>query len=200
MAQLLVNEFDPELRMIKSDFIRDITRQLLMEASDFNVIGPAASSGKYHPIEELGAGGLARHIRAVFFVLARMMGCNPRYDDPNLRDCMLAAALLHDAEKYTDEGIAHSHMGHPQVMNKRLLAKVSTTQTREQQGQISSIADLVRTHMSRWNYFDENDKELDKNNPDLPKTSDQWLLCYADMVASCKSIHLEFDNNWKLVI
>jgi 23S rRNA maturation-related 3'-5' exoribonuclease YhaM len=209
MSKILVDIFDTQINMIDHDAIRKFVKEMLTESSDYNAIGPAASSGKYHPIESLGRGGLVRHTKAVVHIVNRMMQCNPYYDVANRRNVVIAAAILHDMNKFEDEtGLEHTINTHPIAMWKRIIEKKQTKYNDSYiHDEIYQIANLVLVHMSRWNKYEVNKDERKKDptieakyeTTPLPDTQEAWLLCYADMVSSDKMTHFNFDENWNIV-
>lgn len=71
---------------------------------------PSSSSGKYHPIDELGPDGTVRHTRKVFAVadaLATAMGLH------HYRDVILTAALVHDLCKQGVTRMGRTVSNHP---------------------------------------------------------------------------------------
>lgn len=108
--------FNNELRLVVNPIIREFTEECLKAAPDYVFEDcPSSSTGKYHPIDELGADGTILHTRKVFalaYELCRGLDCE------DYRDEICAAALLHDMAK---QGLTKTGMttkDHPQIMAK----------------------------------------------------------------------------------
>lgn len=96
-AEEKVAHFEPELRRIYDQKIREFARLCLVYAPDYIFIDcPSSSGGKYHPLDELSADGTIIHIRKVFtmaYEIVKGLACEDR------RDIVLTAALVHDLRK-----------------------------------------------------------------------------------------------------
>jgi len=106
--------FREELNLIIKKNIRDFTKAVIVAAPDYVFEDcPSATSGKYHPIDELAGDGTVIHSRKVFslaYGLCRALDCEHH------RDEIIAAALLHDLAKQGLESTGHTTKNHPQVM------------------------------------------------------------------------------------
>jgi len=106
--------FKNELELIINPAIREFVEECLKQAPDYVFTDcPSSSSGKYHPIEELGPDGTVLHTKKVFamaYELSRGLDCE------QYRDEICAAALLHDMAKQGMTQSGHTIKTHPQVM------------------------------------------------------------------------------------
>lgn len=114
--------FKPELNLIQKKDVRDFIKECLKEAPDYVFEDcPSSSSGKFHPIDELGADGTLIHTKRVFAVayeLSRALDCEHE------RDEICAAALLHDLVKQGEgTGTGHTLKNHPEL-GAKLVAKI----------------------------------------------------------------------------
>lgn len=136
-----------EIEKIVSPDIKDFTYQAFAEVDPKFWIAAASSTGKYHPAEDNGEGGLVRHVvKAVAVVeqFARRDGFSPRE-----LDIALSAILLHDTckngviweSKFTDytHGIIAAKWLEKFVLN-------------DDRGAKSEIINAVRYHMGQWSY------------------------------------------------
>jgi len=110
--------FKNELDLIVNLAIREFVEECLRQAPDYVFVDcPSSSSGKYHPIEELGPDGTILHTKKVFalaYELSRGLDCE------QYRDEICAAALLHDMAKQGMTRSGHTIKTHPQVMAKQV--------------------------------------------------------------------------------
>jgi len=105
--------FADQLELIYNDTIREFTRLCICAAPDYFFTDcPASSTGKFHPIDELGADGTILHTKKVFTVayqLCRGLECESR------RDEILAACLIHDLRKQGMKKSGHTAKNHPKL-------------------------------------------------------------------------------------
>ena len=105
------NIFEKELELIFNDSIREFTKLCLYEAPDYFFVNcPASSTGKYHPLNELGADGTMIHTKKVFtlaYELCRGLGCEES------RDEILSACIIHDLLKQGKSRTGHTIKTHP---------------------------------------------------------------------------------------
>lgn len=174
------NIFKMELEQIVDLDLRGKVKDILDLVDPRHETEPASSTGKYHPDFAHGIGGLVRHTKAVVMIASEL--CNTR---PGInRDYMLAAAILHDMHKYKDVGKYTCHE-HPFLM----------ACDASEAGLPATIVVAIESHMGRWN-------TSNRSTVVLPVPSDdfQWLLHYADYLASRTWLKLTFDENNNLVV
>jgi len=108
--------FKEELKLIGKKPVRDFVRECIRKVPDYVFTNcPSSSTGKFHPIEELGPDGTILHTKKVFAVayeLSRGLDCEHH------RDEICAAALLHDMTKQGFKRSGHTRKNHPQTMAK----------------------------------------------------------------------------------
>jgi len=172
--------FDPELQLITDVELRGLVIKVLECVDNRHETEPASSTGKYHPDFAHGEGGLVRHTKAVVFMVSEL--CNTR---PGInRDYMLAAAILHDMHKYKDTGKYTCHE-HPFLM----------ACDASEAGLPQPVVLAIESHMGQWT-------TSNRSSVVLPVPSDdfQWLLHYADYLASRTWLKLTFDEQNNLVL
>lgn len=178
MGEKLVNEFKTEIESIKTEKIKNFVIELLKKCSDMNATEPASSTGKYHPVADLGNRGLIRHSKMVAKLSEIMCKSIPYYDDELHHDILYAAALVHDMGKYDESNGKYSIVAHPLF----LADKIREMNT-EDDADIEKIASIVETHMSRWNDISKRPYKDQKEMP-LPKTLEQYIVVFADLVSA----------------
>lgn len=178
--------FEDELALIFRQDVKDFTVACINEAPDYVFYDcPSSSSGKYHPIEELGGDGTIIHTKKVFklaYELTRALDCESR------RDEVSAAALLHDLTKQGLKKAGHTIKEHPQIM-ARLIADVYKERFTDKLDRESAaiIYYCVYYHYGPWT-----DVQVRK---DINKYSSMELSVFlADYIASRRFVHLNFDN------
>lgn len=169
---------------IPHEAFRKLTERALEEAPAAFWTAPASTSGKYHPADSLGRGGLVRHTRKVFRLtvdLLNMLGI----EADNIRHSIaLSAALLHDTWKVTKE-TEHSNFEHP------VLAALAVDQLlKEFSADISHLAgsllcQAIRSHMGRWTTSKHSSYTLP-----APESQLDHIVHTADYLASRKHITL----------
>lgn len=105
--------FEKELELIFDLSIREFTRLCIISAPDYFFTDcPASSTGKYHPITELGPDGTILHTKKVVTVayeLCRGLECE------DLRDEILSSCLIHDLLKQGVTRSGHTLKNHPRL-------------------------------------------------------------------------------------
>jgi len=138
---------EKEIGKIKDRYIRAFVESALAKADPKFWLAPASSTGKYHPPEDMGAGGLIRHVQKGVIVVEQFAS-RAKFDDLE-SDMALAAFLLHDICKngvspwgeYTD--YTHGFIAYNWLkqfpLNNRYIKEV--------------ILNAVRLHMAPWCYL-----------------------------------------------
>lgn len=163
---------------------RKLTERALENAPAAFWTAPASTSGKYHPADSLGQGGLVRHTRKVFRLtqdLLNMLGIE--YD--NVRHSIaLSAALLHDTWKVTKE-TEHSNFEHPVLAALAVdqLLKEFAADITHLEG--SLLCQAIRSHMGRWTTSKYSSYTLP-----APESQLDHIVHTADYLASRKHITL----------
>jgi len=155
-AKVVSDLFDDELQLIKSDEIRNLVKEVMDELPlDPFLYKGASSSGKYHPAECRGVGGLTIHTK--YAVQAGLVLID---QDTNLDDCMvenaydliIGALLLHDGFKYGLTGAEqHTDPNHPNLIADYLDQKSTASETgSDRQFYLRKLSELTRSHHGKW--------------------------------------------------
>lgn len=168
----MVNQINnPNIRKFTYDF-------LVKKVPDYFARIPASASGKYHPAESLGYGGLLRHTMAVATIAYDICRLEYLQLKPYDQDLIYAACLLHDTYK---QGLTESGTtirSHPNVAAQEIL-KYAKEVNEEKIGRF--LAGLVVSHMGSWG----NQK---------PGNRAQFLVHLADYIASRRYITMTYDH------
>ena len=165
--------------------LRKLTARALQEAPSSFWSAPASTSGKYHPADSLGIGGLLRHTRKVYHLTAALMAMEGTSRESIVYSVCLAAALLHDTHKVTLDS-PHSHFDHPLRAARAVRTLLPEyPDIPHEAGEM--LLHSISAHMGRWT--------TSKHEPDivlpLPKSFAAKLVHTADFLASRNFITLE---------
>lgn len=162
-----------EINLIENLDIRQFTIKALEKAPDYFWEIPASSSGKYHPLDSLGKGGLVRHTQKVVYFAIEL--CRATSIDGDGKDIAISASLLHDTLKSGVENTGHTVDEHP------LLPIEFYSELAELTGNYDDIMESIKTHMGIW-------------GPKVagpPKTKLQEIVHIADYLASRKEVYIK---------
>ncbi len=135
-----------EVEKIVSEDIKDFTYQALSEVDEKFWTSPASSTGKYHPAEDNGEGGLVRHVVKGVAVVEQSL----RREVATQRevDVAISAFLLHDTCK---NGVVwesnFTDYTHGAIAAKWLEKFELADETAKKE-----ILSAVRYHMGQWSY------------------------------------------------
>jgi len=139
--------FKEELNLIYDKNIREFTRLCIISAPDYFFTDcPASSSGKYHPLDELGWDGTILHTKKVFTVayeLCRGLGCE------DSRDEVLSACIIHDLRKQGLKRSGHTTKNHPDLGAKLVEEVYDATKIIEEDS-YEIIRNAVGYHYGLW--------------------------------------------------
>lgn len=163
---------------------RKLTERALEKAPAAFWTAPASTSGKYHPAESLGRGGLVRHTRKVFRLAQDLLDMRGVSVNDPAHSIALSAALLHDTWKVTPDS-EHSVFEHPLLAAlavEKLLPEYDEEIT-PREGLL--LCDAIRCHMGRWTTSKRSTYKLPE-----PSTWIDIIVHTADYLASRKHITL----------
>lgn len=185
-----------EIGSISNPEIRRFANTLLNRTPDYFFKIPASSSGKYHPKNDLGEGGLVRHSISVKRMLEHLIELSDvlaEFTDDE-KDLLIVAALFHDCMKSgtQDEYEKNNRTKflHPLYAANFVIATSIINGFKYEWAKF--IADAIISHMGKWN--------TNKNEGGilpLPVSPAQKILNLADYLASRKDINMNIieDDN-----
>lgn len=127
-----------EISTITNDELKMFVNRAISKAPETFWTIPASSTGKHHPEQSNGEGGLVRHILAGLYFIREI--CIPYAATAEEKDACIAAMILHDVGKAIAE--PHDIVWSTQL---RWLAGACT-----EESLISKAIDGVRWHMGPW--------------------------------------------------
>ena len=177
-----VEIFKKELDLIFDGSIREFTKLCLLKAPDYFFTDcPASSTGKYHPINELGPDGTIIHTKKVVtlaYELCRGLGCEDR------RDEIICACVVHDLVKQGWNKTNHTHKMHP-VFGAELVDIVQKDTQILNEDSYNIIKNCVLFHYGLWSHFSYK-KSLDDYTPE------ELAVYLADYVASKRCVEVNY--------
>lgn len=168
---------------------------------------PSASTGKYHPNDEICPDGMIRHVNRVALVAQETL--RRRTDSPGSdEDILLAGAVLHDSWKQgtevNEEGMPtakYTTKQHPVLIYETIMKYLDTSeQPISNNGKIklTRLADVCLFHEGRWT-IPESKEAWKKRNPEGKMDEHTQVLCKemhdADYYASRRSIYQIMQEN-----
>lgn len=173
-----------EVAQIEDPAIQEFVKKTLDEVDPIHRVKPASSTGKYHPKFAAGEGGLIRHIKVVVRNVIEMIRTTPAVEGE--KDELIAAAILHDMWKYP-EGRDHEFTAfdHPALGAKWCYDHGFET-----------IGRLIGAHQGIWT----TSRQMPGFENEQPRKFDEWLLHWADLLASRTYIRCDFDEVGDLVL
>jgi len=176
--------FKDELDLISRKEVKDFVKACIAKAPDYVFEDcPSSSSGKYHPIEELGADGTLIHtkkVSAVAYEFSRALDCE------NHRDEIVAAAILHDMAKQGLESAGHTVREHPRIMSK-IIAGVYNDGFKDKLNKTTAnlIYWSVFYHYGPWT-------EESVRKPLREYTPEELSVYMADYIVSKRFVHIDY--------
>jgi len=134
-----------EIEKIVSEDIKEYTYQAFAEVDPKFWTSPASSSGKYHPPEDNGEGGLVRHVVKGVAVLEQSL--RRSMSSSRQLDIGRSAFLLHDTRKNGNIWGENTDYTHG-VIAAEWLEKFYL----EDEAAKREIINAVRYHMGQWSY------------------------------------------------
>lgn len=178
--------FKDELDLISKPEIREFTEACIEASPDYVFEDcPSSSSGKYHPIEELGPDGTVLHTKKVFalaYELSRGLDCEYH------RDEVCAAALLHDMVKQGLVKSGHTVKNHPKLMAE-LVADVYKEKF---QGKLDRDSALIIYYGIFYHYGPWTSESVKK--PLSAYTPEELCVYVADYVSSKRFVHVDHER------
>lgn len=111
MSQKLIKVFMTELDQLKDKDFRNIIEDMLIKLPDEVLDMPSASSGKFHPTDEIVSDGMIRHIKRCAVIADEIAKMRKHNDDE--RDILIAGSILHDIYKQGIKRTGHTVREHP---------------------------------------------------------------------------------------
>lgn len=184
--------FKKELETIKSEDIRHFAEYLRDNAPDYLYTVAASTTSQYHPLSELGLGGLYRHSMNVTRVLNYLIGIEQYRSklSDRQRDLMRVAMMFHDAVKLGWNGSQYTVANHPLLAAEWVKNMNNEYDSPIAEEEVEFIADCISSHSGEWNVNKKGEAILPK-----PVTLAQELCHLADYIGSRRDIEIIHDKD-----
>jgi len=174
--------FEKELDLIFDDRIREFTKLCLYEAPDYFFVNcPASSTGKFHPLNELGADGTMIHTKKVItlaYELCRGLDCEQS------RDEILSACIVHDLLKQGKTRSGHTLKNHAGLAAE-LVEKIQEQTQMLSKESYETIRNCVGYHYGLWST-----SQWQKNLDDY--TPEELCVYISDYIASKRCVEVNY--------
>lgn len=181
-AEVKVKTFKPELDLIYNKTTKEFTKLCIISAPDYFFEDcPASTSGKYHPLDELGADGTILHTKKVVtlaYELCRGLACEQN------RDEIISACIIHDLCKQGWKKTGHTHKWHPKFGAELVTAVQDATGILTDEAHIM-IRNCVGYHYGPWSSH-EWKKPLSEYTPE------ELTVYLSDYVASKRCLTVDY--------
>jgi hypothetical protein len=179
-----VETFKEELDFIYDDSIKLFTELCIIMAPDYFFLNaPSSSSGKYHPIDELGPDGCILHTKRVVTIaydMCRGLSCEKN------RDEIISACLIHDLRKQGTEHSGHTVKNHPDLAAK-LVGEVQNDTKILSTVSFNIIRNAVGFHYGPWS-------QAPWKKPLNTYAPSELCVYLSDYVASKKTLTVKHTN------
>lgn len=184
--------FNKEIATILHEDLREFAGYLRDNAVDYFFFIPASSSGKHHPVTELGLSGLLRHSMNVVRVLNYLLELEQYNKHLTERECdlMRIAMLFHDSVKNGWNGSAYTVQNHPTLAAKWIKDMNSKYDKPLLDEEIDFIYSCVESHSGQWNTSKSGESILPR-----PSTLAQELCHLSDYIGSRRDIEIKYDED-----
>lgn len=187
--------FEQELSTISNPEIKEFTAIMLEQAPTYFATHPSSSSGKYHPEQSRGHGGLLRHTRAVAYLAAEL--CNSEDITGDDRDAIISASLLHDICKYGIPESKHTVSNHDYIGAFFINAQANKLGLHDTP-KIKDILSAVANHYGRWTKRGQGSPQPLKKYPEEFAVIDR-IVHQADFISSRKPLRFDFLEELSLI-
>jgi len=159
----MIDVFADEYKLIKSNSVKNLVWNCFEVVPEYFWKIPSSSTGHYHPKDEFVEGGLVIHTKRTVRVAVHI--CDALSIIGLERDCVIAAALMHDVCKNgISEDKGHTVDGHGYLWME--LARSRMTKDKFISNHVyRTISRLILYHMGKF---------------DMP-----YILDWSDMLATC---------------
>lgn len=180
---------EPILDTIENEDLKELCVVILDDFPEYIWEVPGSSSGKYHPAQDLGEGGLMRHQVCVARVCNYILQLDQYRNriGSRERDCMRIASLCHDGRKSGLENRGNTVHEHPVLMGDEVWKLV--TAYPELKDELDIIRNCIYSHSGQWTTSKRSELVLPE-----PVTEIQELVHLSDYIASRKDIEMQFDG------
>ena len=186
--------FKKELSYIKDDNLRESAKILLSKLPQYFFEVAASSSGKYHPLCDLGPQGLVRHSKNVVRIGYELLNLemNKAEFSEKERDLIIYSLLFHDGLKQGLNGSKYTLLDHPLIIGKYI--KDNYEELKLSKEDMEYIYNCVVSHMGEWNQNRKGDIVMPK-----PTSKEQKFVHMCDYIVSRNFMNIEYDKSENII-
>jgi hypothetical protein len=146
-----------EIRKISNPQLREAVKKCIEDRAKKLKLVPASTSGKYHPPDERGTGGLIRHIKKLVWLLEGLTKHFGVSDGDH--DCLIASAFFHDialvelVDFDSDGSIIldrKKYHEHPKISSLIAVEYLTAEGINWDSPLLIKIVDIISSHMGKW--------------------------------------------------
>jgi hypothetical protein len=183
-----------ELNTIFDKRIRSFTEYVLIKAPAYFWTVPSSSTGKYHPEQSNGDGGLVRHTQAVVYLALKL--CDVFSITGREKDCVVSACILHDVLKYGEVKGEHTTKDHD-YQGALFVFKCGQDFCLDIE-MLKTITGCISWHMGRWT---EMSCRIVTQDFPLQYSRAQMVVHLADVISAQKNVRLtHIRKGWMQVV
>lgn len=168
---------------INDSDLREFALYLTDEIPEYFWTIPASSSGKYHPITDLGEGGLVRHSLMVARIALDLFNTTINVTILDMKDEIIFACLFHDCCKNGLKNSGHTEHTHPLIatefIEKIYNHYVISFETDLSMVKVENINEMIVSHMGKWTTSKYSNVELP-----APIFTEEIFVHQCDYIAS----------------
>ena len=176
---MVMPDLEQEVASIQDEGVQRFVRDMLTTAPPYFWTVPASMTGKYHPADDLGLGGLVRHVQKAVELGRKLAEV---FMIEKHTDIIVAALVLHDCFKYGENNTKEGYSNHGyrmyyhirQALEQGKLPYVTEDETLS--AKVRAIGFAIMRHSGRWHGTREGKAE---------NTID-WAVHIADVMSAHK--------------
>ena len=183
MNTLILSE---EIGLIKNKKLKTAVEKCIADREKMLKLLPATLSGKYHPPDERGPGGVVRHLRRMVWFVNKVADTLelPKWE----RDVLTAAALLHDisnvdASKVEENGSisrCYRKPPHPKISASIVTSYLFEAGFTPTSDTVIAMHDLISSHSGKF------EPECKR-----PYNVLEIILCIGDYITTREEVKIE---------
>lgn len=184
--------FENEINLIQNEDLRNFLTVAIENLDDYVFIREGSSTGKYHPLSDLGEGGLLRHIKSVFYIgldLLQLEHYQEMFSERE-KDLILISLLLHDAKKYgaPERNRKYTTNDHPLlaanwIKDDEIFNNIIPNKDR------IIISNCIAAHSGQWNTNKKGEEILPK-----PTNKKEFFVHMCDYIASRRYLDIDLSK------
>lgn len=175
-----------QIDLIKNKKLKSAVTKCISDREDMLKMLPASLTGKHHPPDERGPGGVVRHLKRVVWFVNNV--ADTLELDSWERDVLIASALLHDIScadesKVEEDGTisrCYKKPAHPKVSASIAISYLLEEGYKPTADTVIAVHDLISSHSGKY------EPECKR-----PRNHLEMILSIADYICTREETHIE---------